>query len=77
MRSLNSLVVSAIIAALFPLLANTSLQAQTTLSEVEQEMVRYIDSNTDRAIALLERTVNINSGSLNSEGVREVGQGVR
>lgn len=74
MRPSNSLLVSVIIATLFLLFGSTSMQAQTALSEVEREMVRYIDSNTDRAIALLERTVNINSGSLNSEGVREVAQ---
>jgi len=70
MRSLKS----SVFMSLFLLFGSTCIQAQIALSEVEREMVRYIDANTDRAVALLERVVNINSGSLNSDGVREVGQ---
>jgi glutamate carboxypeptidase len=48
-----------------------SLSAQ--LSEAEQALARYVDEHAEEAIRLLERIVNINSGSLNLEGVREVG----
>ena len=43
------------------------------LSTDERAMVAAIDASNDRAIALLERVVNINSGTMNFAGVREVG----
>ena len=47
---------------------------QGSLSPTEREIVRYIDGAGDEAIALLERAVNINSGTMNLAGVREVGR---
>ncbi|MGB5332995.1 MAG: M20/M25/M40 family metallo-hydrolase [Woeseiaceae bacterium] len=44
------------------------------LDENEQRMVEWIDSHAEDAIALLEETVNISSGTMNHEGVREVGR---
>jgi glutamate carboxypeptidase len=44
-----------------------------TLTADERAMVAAIDASNDRAIALLERVVNINSGTMNFAGVREVG----
>jgi len=43
------------------------------LTETERRIVAAVDSRNDQALALLERTVNINSGSMNFDGVREVG----
>jgi glutamate carboxypeptidase len=45
--------------------------AQT--ADVEQRMIDFIDEHDAEARALLERAVNVNSGSMNFEGVREVG----
>ena len=58
--------------------ANQTVQAQTTkaattLSKEEQKVMDYIDSNMPRAIALLKESVDINSGTLNIEGVKKVG----
>ena len=58
--------------------ANQSLEAQTTkatttLSKEEQKVMDYIDANMPRAIALLKESVDINSGTLNIEGVKKVG----
>lgn len=39
----------------------------------EQSMIDWIDQHSEDAILLLEKTVNINSGTLNTEGVRQVG----
>ena len=39
----------------------------------EAAITSYIDAHNDEAIALLERVVNINSGTQNLEGVRQVG----
>jgi glutamate carboxypeptidase len=58
--------------------ANQTVQAQTTkaattLSKEEQKVMDYIDANMPRAIALLKESVDINSGTLNIEGVKKVG----
>jgi glutamate carboxypeptidase len=55
-----------------------SLTAQTTkatvtLNKEEQKIMTYIDANMPRAIALLKESVDINSGTLNIEGVKKVG----
>jgi glutamate carboxypeptidase len=44
------------------------------LSPEEQRMAQWIDAHAEDAIALLEETVNISSGTMNHEGVREVGR---
>lgn len=44
------------------------------LSADERAMVDFIDRHNDEAIALLERTVDVNSGTMNFAGVQEVGR---
>jgi glutamate carboxypeptidase len=44
------------------------------LSRQEQRIVEWVDAHAEDAVALLERTVNVNSGTLNPAGVREVGR---
>jgi len=44
------------------------------LTATEQRLVAAVDARQDEALDLLERTVNINSGSFNLAGVREVGR---
>jgi len=48
--------------------------AAAELSSEEQQMADWIDAHAEEAIALLEETVNISSGTMNHEGVREVGR---
>lgn len=43
------------------------------LNTEERALVAAIDASNDTALALLERVVNINSGTMNLTGVREVG----
>jgi glutamate carboxypeptidase len=43
------------------------------LNKEEQKLIEYIDANMPRAIALLKDAVNVNSGTLNIEGVKKVG----
>jgi glutamate carboxypeptidase len=50
-----------------------ALLAMTSLSGVEPAIVRAVDAGNAAALALLERAVNINSGTRNLEGVRQVG----
>ena len=44
-----------------------------TLSSKEKKILQKVELNNDAALAFLEQTVNINSGTMNAEGVREVG----
>lgn len=48
--------------------------ANAQLSSAEQQLSDYIDAHHDEAIALLEKVVNINSGTQNFAGVQEVGE---
>jgi glutamate carboxypeptidase len=54
-----------------------SATAQARLAPEERRMAEAVDREADRNIALLERLVNRNSGTLNLEGVRAVGQMMR
>lgn len=47
------------------------------LSVVERRMVEWVDAHAEEAIELLEETVNIGSGTMNHDGVREVGRVMR
>ncbi len=49
-------------------------RTSSALDNREQQLVRYIDAEREAAIEFLERTVNVNSGSLNLEGVRAVAE---
>lgn len=60
-------------AAIFCALAATA-SAQAQLSDTEQRIVAAIKERSPAALELLQRAVLINSGTLNTEGVREVGR---
>jgi glutamate carboxypeptidase len=68
-RALSSLAAVSILAAQGAVTAE--------LSADEQRMADWIDAHVEDAISLLEKTVNISSGSNNHEGVREVGRVMR
>lgn len=54
------------------LIFTTSLiRAQVT--DIENKMISYIDKTNPQAMELLIRTINMNSGTMNFEGVRNVG----
>lgn len=53
--------------------ADGKAAGDATLTGTEQRLVEAVDARQDEALDLLERAVNINSGSLNLAGVREVG----
>ena len=66
---------SCVIAALFMVgLMSSSLAAHAELSPIEQKIVAAATARADVALQFLERTVNINSGTMNHDGVREVGK---
>jgi glutamate carboxypeptidase len=71
-----------ILRLLFPLAAVFAFllpvaPADARLSEPEQAMIRTIDAEQQRTIAMLEKWVNQNSGTMNHEGVEIVGQMLR
>lgn len=47
------------------------------LAPVEEQIVRFVDSRLEPGVALLQRLVDVNSGTLNTEGVRAVGDLLR
>lgn len=51
--------------------------AQAKPTAAEGRMVAAVDADRERAVDLLERLVNVNSGTLNTPGVEEVGRMVR
>jgi glutamate carboxypeptidase len=55
------------------LVAFTLMQAESLNSE-ERALGAYIDAHNGESLGLLERVVNINSGTQNFDGVREVGR---
>lgn len=59
------------------LVAVSFMQASSGLTPDERPLAGYIDAHNHEALALLERVVNINSGTQNFEGVREVGRAFR
>jgi glutamate carboxypeptidase len=60
------------LAFLFVVLSATFSYAQK-ISPEEKKLVDYVDAHTSEAIALLEKTVNIESPTENLAGVRQVG----
>ena len=59
----------------FPFVAGA--QSRGALDKTEQSIVRAIDARNAEGLALLERLVNINSGTMNFAGVRQVGDILR
>lgn len=59
---------------LLPLLTLLSLtQATAQLTPAEKKLIAYVNAHLDASIQLLTNSVNINSGTLNIEGVKKVG----
>ncbi len=56
------------------ILVSAPLAAQEPLAPIEQQIVAEVDRRSAEAVTLLEQIVNINSGSINFDGVREVGR---
>lgn len=57
--------------------ARASAQAVNGLNADERRIADYVSAHKQEALALLEKIVNINSGTLNPKGVRAVGDVLR
>jgi glutamate carboxypeptidase len=64
-------------AALAGLSLLVATPASAALSRQERAMLATVDAEQDRTLAMLEKWVNQNSGSLNIEGVTKVGEMLR
>lgn len=51
--------------------------ASAQLSKAEAKMVATVDAEYERSVALLERMVNQNSGTMNFDGVRKIADMMR
>ena len=51
--------------------------AVAKLSPAETRMIQTVDAEQERTLAMLEKWVNQNSGTLNAEGVSKVGEMLR
>jgi glutamate carboxypeptidase len=60
--------------ALFVVIGMSPHAVAQSLSETEQQIVEYVKTHNEEAIDFLERTVNINSGTMNHDGVRTVAE---
>ena len=80
-RTLRTLLVGGVLAASLapavasgtPLGAPSPALAADSLTRQERALLASVDARNAEALALLERTVNMNSGTLNLAGVRAVG----
>jgi len=61
-------------AIVFPLALIASFASAAGLSSVEQKLPAAVERRLPEALAFLERVVNLNSGTMNFEGVRECGR---
>ncbi len=62
---------------LLTILVLATLQSNGQLTKVEKKIIKNIKSEMPQTMKLLERLVNINSGTLNVEGVRKTGDVLR
>jgi glutamate carboxypeptidase len=64
------------VAAAFALCSSFSAPTFADVSRQETQLVAFLQSHQDESIALLEQIVDINSGTMNFAGVRQVAQTV-
>ena len=59
--------------ALFIFLSNSAAIFSQKISTTELKIIKTIETNNEEAINFLEKIVNINSGTMNHKGVKQVG----
>ncbi|HUQ99622.1 MAG TPA: M20/M25/M40 family metallo-hydrolase [Gemmatimonadaceae bacterium] len=73
-RAPLSVLLSVVLLGISPSLGAAQKPADPGLSKIEQRIRDYVKAHEAEEINLLEKAVNINSGTLNLAGVREVGR---
>lgn len=56
------------------LATSIAFSAQAQLDRQERRLTEWVDEHNDEALALLKEIININSGTMNFEGVKAVGE---
>ena len=59
--------------AFFIFLLNSAIIFSQKISTAELKVIQTIETNNEEAINFLEKIVNINSGTMNHKGVKQVG----
>ncbi|MDW3194458.1 MAG: M20/M25/M40 family metallo-hydrolase [Cytophagales bacterium] len=59
---------------LIMVLVNFITVATAQLNKTEKKLAQYMDANNENALDLLKKLININSGTMNFEGVQQVGK---
>ena len=73
--NIRSSLIAALLNTIFAtVLLSASLASCAELSPIEQKIVAAAKARSEVALQFLERTVNVNSGTMNPDGVRGVGQ---
>jgi len=62
------------IANVAPIQAQAAESIEAILNTNEQSLVHWLDTEEDNMVAMLKRLTNVNSGTLNKEGVDEIGR---
>ncbi len=62
-----------LVSCIFFQLGNTTVLMAQKLSKKEKNLIKTVEQNHQKAVDFLEKIVNINSGTMNHEGVKEVG----
>ncbi len=61
-------------AGLFLIILSLPFTSFSQVSRTEKKIVKAVDKHTEESLELLKKTVNINSGTMNFVGVRQVGE---
>jgi glutamate carboxypeptidase len=73
-RSNISLVTALLIANLAAAQSQAAESIEANLTTQEQSLVSWLDTEEDNMMAMLKQLTNVNSGSLNKQGVDEIGR---
>lgn len=65
MKSLKAIICAVLLFGTAPVFAQ--------LDKTERKLIQYVDEHNEEYLTLLKRLININSGTMNFEGVKEVG----
>ena len=76
-REIAHSTIAALLLALFAIPGRHAGASAQALSAEEEALASWVDVHADEAAALVEELVRINSGTLNLEGVRDVGDRLR
>ena len=73
-RSNSFLVTAVLIANLAAAQSQAAELIEASLTTQEQSLVSWLDTEEDNMVAMLKQLTNVNSGSLNKQGVNEIGR---